>query len=88
VQEGAYLELVVAVASGAGVALVPECLRGVVKGGIAFRKLRERSTTQVTMVWPRESTSVVLHAFLEHVRANPREPRTALFVRNCDPRQE
>jgi DNA-binding transcriptional LysR family regulator len=70
VQEGAYLELVVAVASGAGVALVPDSMRRVLRAGLVYRQLREKPTTQVVMVWPRASPSAVLQAFITHVRSS------------------
>jgi DNA-binding transcriptional LysR family regulator len=69
VQDAAHLEFAVAVASGAGVALVPESIRSFGRAGLVFRSLRERPTTQVLMVWPRTSSSAALHKFLAHLRA-------------------
>jgi DNA-binding transcriptional LysR family regulator len=76
-QEGAYLELVGAVASGAGVALVPGSMRRALRAGVVYRRLRERPQTEIAMTWPRATQSPALLDFLGQARSGATIGRTA-----------
>ena len=53
------------VASGFGVALVPDCLLRVWEGDVAFRPLAEPAFTNVTMSWRRDNRTPALAAMVE-----------------------
>jgi DNA-binding transcriptional LysR family regulator len=67
VQEGSMGEIVSLVASGAGVAIVGESSRSFRQRGVAYRRLRERATSKIEMVWSRKRVRPVLCAFLEEI---------------------
>ena len=80
VQEGSQTDALSLVAAGAGVAIVPRSLRVLRRTGVVYRPLRERPTTQLAMIWPKNAASPVLREFLHEVqrfgsRANGRPSR-------------
>ncbi|MCW5771029.1 MAG: LysR family transcriptional regulator [Rhodospirillaceae bacterium] len=56
------------VASGRGVALVPDCVVPLWPSGIAFRRLAERAWIDVTMIWRKDNASPALAALVEAMR--------------------
>lgn len=68
------------VASGRGVALVPDCVAPLWPHGIAFRRLAERAWIDVTMIWRKDNPSAALAALVEAVRVE-----TAHLRKRTDP---
>src|SRR4030095_14456439 len=68
VQEGSQTDALSLVASGAGVAIVPDSLRVLRRAGVVYRPLRERPTTQLVMVWRTGDPSPLVREFLQEVR--------------------
>ena len=83
-QEAPDLAVMVAqVASGRGVALVPDCVERLWPDGIAFRRLAERAWIDVTMIWRKDNPSAALGALIEAVRAE-----TAHLRRRVEPKPQ
>jgi DNA-binding transcriptional LysR family regulator len=71
VQEVAEMQTVIGlVAAGAGISLVPESVRALVRHGVTYRPLDgEAPTVNLEMAWRAADGSPVLAAFLEQARA-------------------
>jgi DNA-binding transcriptional LysR family regulator len=69
-QEARALTVASLVAGGLGVALVPACLTNLGIPGVTYRPIKGRApTTDLAMVWKRNSRASTLRVFLDVVRA-------------------
>ncbi len=68
------------IASGRGVALVPDCVEPLWPEGIAFRRLAERAWIDVSMIWRKDNPSQALGALVAAIREE-----TAHLRRGADP---
>jgi DNA-binding transcriptional LysR family regulator len=68
------------IASGRGVALVPDCVEPLWPEGIAFRRLSERAWIDVSMIWRKDNPSQALGALVAAIREE-----TAHLRRGAEP---
>jgi DNA-binding transcriptional LysR family regulator len=68
------------IASGRGVALVPDCVEPLWPEGIAFRRLAERAWIDVSMIWRKDNPSQALTALVTAIREE-----TAHLRRGAEP---